>query len=101
MLGMLGLYEKSIKIAKIRKNTTDTGVNTTNTDVATTDLLPSYSYLAHGNSYVVHGYSYLLCIFLPKVWNFTDFLLSLPMNYVEPIKQECLWARNEITEKDI
>ena len=62
---MLGLYKKSIKIAKIRKNTTDTALATTNTDVATTDLLPSYSYLAHGNSYLVHGYSYLLCIFLP------------------------------------
>ena len=63
MLGvMLGFLKK---VAKNRKNTTDTALATTNTDVATTDLLPSYSYLAHGNSYLVHGNSYLLCIFLP------------------------------------
>ena len=49
---LLGLRKKkTIKIAEIRKNTTDTDVATTNTALATTDLVPSYSYLVYGYSY--------------------------------------------------
>ena len=49
---LLGLRKKkTIKIAEIRKNTTDIDVATTNTALATTDLVPNYSCLVYGYSY--------------------------------------------------
>ena len=47
MLGMLGFLKK---VAKNRKNTTDTALAIANTDVAIASTVLSYSYLAFGYS---------------------------------------------------
>ena len=52
---MLGSLKK---VAKNRKNTTDTALATANTDVAIASTALSYSYLALGCSYFVLDYSY-------------------------------------------
>ena len=48
MLGMLGFLKK---VAKNRKNTTDTALAIANTDVAIASTVLRYSYLALGYSY--------------------------------------------------
>ena len=48
MLGMLGFLKK---VAKKRKNTTDTALAIANTDVAIASTALNYSYLALGYSY--------------------------------------------------
>jgi len=48
MLGMLGFLKK---VAKNRKNTTDTALAIANTDVAIASTALRYSYLALGYSY--------------------------------------------------
>lgn len=55
MLGMLGFLKK---VAKKRKNTTDTALAIANTDVAIASTALNYSYLALGYSYFVLDYSY-------------------------------------------
>ena len=55
MLGMLGFLKK---VAKNRKNTTDTALDIANTDVAIASTALNYSYLALGYSYFVLDYSY-------------------------------------------
>ena len=52
---MLGFLKK---VAKNRKNTTDTALATANTDVAIASTALNYSYLALGYSYFVLDYSY-------------------------------------------
>ena len=52
---MLGFLKK---VAKNRKNTTDTALATANTDVTIASTALNYSYLALGYSYFVLDYSY-------------------------------------------
>ena len=55
---MLGMLDFLKKVAKNRKNTTDTALAIANTDVAIASTVLRYSYLALGYSYFVLDYSY-------------------------------------------